>query len=349
MATLVEREQPRHGWRAWVAHVRAMVRRYNAARGNQLAGAMTYFGFLSLFPLIAIAFAVVGYLVRVYPDARAELEALLQENLPGLVGPGGIDVGEIAAGGEARVAAGLGGAAGLLYSGLGWIESLRQSLRTVWAVAPDDRNIVIRKATDLLVLVALGGTVLLTTAVSSVATASTSSVLDLLGLSSGRAASVLLQVLAVVLVIVANTVVLTVVFTRLPGHRLPWRNTWTGALLGAVGIEVLKQVATLLLTGTSTNPVYGAFAGVVTVLVWINTVSRVVVYAAAWSVTGPVPTVEADVAAHGERLDADAAAAAERAREEHDDGAVVPLDTDHRTTAGEVGLTTTGIDRKESG
>ena len=40
--------------------------------GDQLAGAITYFGFLSFFPLLALGFSVVGYISYVYPSAQAE-------------------------------------------------------------------------------------------------------------------------------------------------------------------------------------------------------------------------------------------------------------------------------------
>ena len=329
--------------RPWIDHAVRTVTHYIQSQGNQLAGAMTYFAFLSLFPLIAIAFAVTGTILGFYPEAQDQLETALEDNLPGLTGPDGIDVEAIAEAGSARLSAGIIGALGLLYSGLGFIDALRRSLRTMWAVAPVQRNLALTKLVDVVALVTLGATFLVTTATSSLATSATTWVLDQLGLQSGGFVEVLLQVVAVLLAVGANTVILIVVFARLPGHKLPWRNVWTGALLGAIGVEILKQLAALILGTTSSNPVYGTFAGIVTVLVWINLVSRVVMYAAAWSVTGPVPTVEAEVAASGEVLDTGAADAAERAREEHPDDAEVPLDRPHRTTAGDVPLTTTGI------
>ncbi|HEY3562118.1 MAG TPA: hypothetical protein VGL05_31840, partial [Kribbella sp.] len=42
-------------WRAW--------KRYGDRRGNRLAGATSFFGFLSLFPLIVLAAAITGPLL----------------------------------------------------------------------------------------------------------------------------------------------------------------------------------------------------------------------------------------------------------------------------------------------
>ncbi len=329
-------------------HAVSTVEHYDTLQGATLAGAITYFGFLSLFPLIALAYLALSWVARLDPGAQDLFTAWLTQNLPGLAGPDGIDLDAIATGATSGVGVGLGGVAGLVYSGIGCLDALRTALRRMWAVAPEDDGVLRQGVTDLLLLVLLGTTVLVATAASAVTTASTAWVLDLLGLAASRASALGVQALAVALPVLADFAVLLVVFGRLPRHAMPWRNTWTGALLGAVGVEVLKQLATVLLAGTSSDPVYGAFAGLVTVLVWINLVSRVVVYAAAWVVTGPVPTVEAEVGARGETLDAAAADAVEEARRgAGSDRVGAPVARPHVTTAGSVGLTTTGIDRSE--
>ncbi len=329
----------------WLDHVVRMHQHYSKARGNHLAGAITYFGFLSMFPLIAIGFAVLSYITRYYPEARAQVEQALSENLPGLVGPGPnqINVNDIANSGAARVSAGIAGILGLLYAGLGWLDALREALRQMWAVEPGGGNIVVRKIIDLFVLALLGGTLLLTTASSSLAAALTTEALDLVGLGGGGAAAALLKVVAVLFAVFANTLLLTIIFARLPGHRLPWKNLLTGALLGAVGIEILKFVGTRLLAGTTGNPVYGTFAVIVGLLVWFNFISRVVMYAAAWCVVGPVPTLEAQLAAEGETLDEEEAEAATEARRRRGDDERVPVSERYKTSAGEVPVTTSGI------
>ena len=53
----------------WLDHLLRANDRNTEVYGSRLAGAITYFAFLSLFPMIAVAFAVLGYVVDVYPDA----------------------------------------------------------------------------------------------------------------------------------------------------------------------------------------------------------------------------------------------------------------------------------------
>ena len=46
---------------------------YGATKASQQAGAVTYFGFLSVFPVLALAFFVVGWVAKVFPDAQDTL------------------------------------------------------------------------------------------------------------------------------------------------------------------------------------------------------------------------------------------------------------------------------------
>ena len=51
--------------------------------------AITYFGFLSFFPLLALAFSVVGYISVVYPGAQDDVHhGAVEDAFPSLVGSG---------------------------------------------------------------------------------------------------------------------------------------------------------------------------------------------------------------------------------------------------------------------
>ena len=67
----------------------------------------------------------------------------------------------------------------------------------------------------------------------------------------------------------------------------PFRRVLRGALLAAVLFEVLKRVGAIYIDRTTENPLYGIFAVVVGLLVWINLVSRLFLLCAAWTVTAP--------------------------------------------------------------
>ena len=63
-----------------------MVAHYGSVNGNGQAGAVTYFGFLSFFPILALGFFVVGQLARIYPAIQEQMAAEIDKLLPGVVG-----------------------------------------------------------------------------------------------------------------------------------------------------------------------------------------------------------------------------------------------------------------------
>ncbi len=69
--------------RPLVDHAVRTQRHYGGVGGSQQAGAVTYFAFLSFFPIMALAFFVIGYVSQVYPDAKDTLrEAIGQAGRP---------------------------------------------------------------------------------------------------------------------------------------------------------------------------------------------------------------------------------------------------------------------------
>src|SRR6201999_4536376 len=128
---------------------------------------------LSFFPLVALEFAALGFVVEWYPQIYGDLRRGISRALPGLVGdqPGQVDVGKIA---DARDSAGVIGLIGLVWAGTGWIDALREALRRVWGHgAGDDANLVLRRLRDLAVLGVLGGAMLTSVGLSAVGTIAT--------------------------------------------------------------------------------------------------------------------------------------------------------------------------------
>ncbi|WP_447647021.1 YhjD/YihY/BrkB family envelope integrity protein [Nocardioides zeae] len=65
-----------------------MQQHYGSVKGNSQAGAVTFFGFLSFFPLLALAFFVIGWIAKVYPDAQQQLVDAITSIFPGMIGSG---------------------------------------------------------------------------------------------------------------------------------------------------------------------------------------------------------------------------------------------------------------------
>jgi membrane protein len=270
----------------WLDHTVRAYDRNSEVLGNRLAAATTYFGFLSFFPLLALAFALVGYLSDFYPSVQDEVTKAIEEAFPNLIGPepGQIDLQDVI---DAKTSAGIIGLVGLLYAGLGWLDALRDSLRRVYGVEDIKIGWVKKKLVDVLVLALLGLSFLVSLVVSSLATSATTYSLDLVGLEDSAVASVLLKLLSVALALALDVVIFAILLSRLSGARLPWKQVRSGAVLAAVGFEVLKLGATFLLGRTTDNPLYATFGVIVGLLVWIYLNSQLLMFAAAWTATRP--------------------------------------------------------------
>lgn len=278
--------------RPFVDHLIRMVGHYGNVHGSQQAGAVTFFGFLSFFPILALGFAVVGFLPRIYEGAHFETDLVdaINSVLPGLVtqDPDQSDklyLPDIQDAAPSILSIGL---PILLYTGLGWLSAMREGLVVVFQEPKGELpNFVIGKLRDLASLATIGLTLVVAVAVAGLVKGFSDDILGSMGLGDSVVAEVLLWALTVVVGLAANSLLFFSLFKLLAGPSLPNRALWSGALLGAVGFEALKQLSTYLLASTQSSPATQAFGIALILVVWINYFSRVVLYAGAWAYTSP--------------------------------------------------------------
>lgn len=268
--------------RPGVAHVLRMVQHYGSSQGNLHAGAVSYFAFLSFFPLLALTFFAVGVISQVYPDIDGQVRRGVEELFPGLVGGG---EGQISLD-QVQDFSGIVGALGLigvLYTGLGFVQVLREALTATFAQSLPTVSFVKVKLMDLLGLVTVGGTLLLSVVVGSGVTRFSSGLLELLGL--GEELRLVLVALGVLVALAINTVLFFVMFKQLARAVVPARSLWSGAVLGAVGFELIKQLSAQVISLTKGNPAFQAFGIALTLIVVFNYFARLTLYSASWAYT----------------------------------------------------------------
>lgn len=268
-----------------VDHLVRMQEHYSAVKAGRQAGAVTYFGFLSFFPILALAFFAVGLVSRVYGDARQDLADALNTVMPGLIGT---DEGQATLQQIERAASTVGiiGAVVLLYTGLGWLSAMRDALTTVFETPPERQpGFVAAKLRDLLVLLIIGSVLFVSVVVAGLVGGFSNDVVDWLDL--GVDLGWLVRLLTVAIGVGADLLLFFLVFRLLGRTRAPRSALWQGALLGALAFEVLKQLSTLLLQATQGSVAFQAFGIALIVLVWINYFSRIVLYAASFAHTAP--------------------------------------------------------------
>jgi membrane protein len=182
---------------------------------------------------------------------------------------------------------------GLPIAGWFWIDALRSSIRAIWRLPEYPGTLFVRVLIDMLVLAGLG----LLLAASLAVVFSTTAVAGQLVTAADvdpAPARWLLGTLGFVLGIGLNTLLSIAVLTGLPRLRMPLRRVLGPALFVAAGLELLKTLGRLYVHRTETNATYLVVAGAVGLLVFLNAVNQLILFAAtlaATSTTGKVTDV----------------------------------------------------------
>jgi membrane protein len=242
----------------------AVVKKYGDDEGGRQAALITYYGFLSIFPLLLLGVAVLSRVLADHPDLRQQLiKAIVPQALQSTVehSLATLPTSTI------PFAAGL---IGLLFSGTGVVFSAYQTLNHVAAVRYRFRaGFLSRYVRVLVVLAMLLAGALATGALTVVATALPGEP----GLERGVA------VLGSALVVFA---VLLFGAKLLLARPAPVRALWPGAILGAAAVTVVLNAGTPLLAGlvAKAGPVYGSFATVAGMFALLYLAGQALVYAA---------------------------------------------------------------------
>jgi membrane protein len=268
---LVARLMETHAWRSYETLERV--------HWSRLAAAITFLSFLALFPLIAVGAAISAALLS--DEQLGKIKDKLAEQVPGISDQLGID-SLVADAGTVGVVAG----ALLLFTGIGWIGSMRDCLRAVWERDDvDEGNPVVRRLKDAGLLFGLGGAALVTLAASAVASTAIGWTADRLGIPGNGVGGLLLRAAAVGVAVFADFLILLYLLTLLPGVEPPRRRLIVAGLAGAVGFELLKLLLGSYMRDVATKSMYGAFGVPIALLLWINFSAKLLLVCAAWTAT----------------------------------------------------------------
>lgn len=261
-------------------HLIRAAKRYQSDAGDRLAASVTYYWFLSLFPILLLVVAILGYALG--DDAEQRVVDGIGDQLPeGLAS----ELGQTLT--NAKGPAGVIGLFGLLYAGLGWVDALREAIRTMWHQNIKAGNFIVKKLKDVVILLGLFGVIASSVFVTGFVTGFSDEVLDILGVESTGAATAFTRLAGYALALTADTMLFLYLFTRLSRVKSGIRSVLPGALFGAVGFEILKVLGGIYVARTTQRgeATYGAFAVVVGLLLFLFLLSRLILFAAAFAVT----------------------------------------------------------------
>jgi membrane protein len=234
----------------------AVIRKYFDDGGPREAALITYYGFLSLFPILLLGVAAVSQVLARRPELRQEMIAAI---VPPALQPG---IESSMAALSSSYTALVFGVCGLIFSGTGVGLSAYETLNHLAHVPIRERAGLVRlylRATASLAVILAGAVT-----VGALTVAAFAAPVALLG-SWAIAAVVLLAVTRILLM-----------------RPAPMRSLWPAAVIGAAGITGLLNLGALVLPDLvrRAGRVYGAFATVAGVFTLLYLLSNLLVLAA---------------------------------------------------------------------
>ena len=238
-------------------------RRYGQVHGNYLAGAISMAAFLAIFPLLLVALAVAGFVSHAHGDIAPGVISHL-----GLNGQAAREITNALHTAErSRRAASAIGLVGLLWSGLGVVGAMQYAYDQVWRV--HERGL----EDKLYGLAWLAGAVFV-----FAASAAVTALLAFL--------PEFLSPIALLVALATNVALWWWTAKILLNRDVGWRPLLPGAVLGGVGLEVLKAVGGFYVPRlvSQSSQLYGSIGIVFAILAWLLLLGQLVVYSATLNV-----------------------------------------------------------------
>jgi membrane protein len=242
----------------------AVIKKYGDDDGGREAALITYYGFLSIFPLLLLGVAVLSRVLAGDPELRQRLITAIVP--PALQSTVENSVATLPTSTIPFIV----GLIGLLLSGTGVVFSASQTLNHVAAVPRRLRagfvsryiRVFVMLATLLLAALAVGALTVVVTALPRLPEAE-------------RAVAVLGSAMVIFAVLLLGARLLL-------ARPAPVRALWPAAVLGAAAVTLVLNLGAPLLARlvTKAGPVYGSFATVAGMFALLYLVSQALVYSA---------------------------------------------------------------------
>jgi YihY family inner membrane protein len=249
-----------------VAFAVGVFKKFGDDRGGSLAALLTFYGFLSLFPLLLLLVTILGFfsgsehsfVQRVEHSAFSQFPVVgtkLSTNIHGLQGRSvfGLVVGILF----------------VLWGSQGALQTAQYAQAEIWNIPGVNRpNFWARLGRTGLMMLVLGLFLLVSTVLAGLVTIGHHGAWAVVG--------------AVVVSLVVNVGLFVVAFRLLTPKQIPWSDMVPGAIVGAAGGTALQYVGGVLVEHSlrNTSKEYGTFALVLGLISFLFLAAQVTLYAA---------------------------------------------------------------------
>jgi len=253
--------QKRHRFPAFAY---AVIKKYGEDESGKQAALLTYYGFLSLFPLLLVLTTVASQFLGNHPELHKEIIKSVASYFPVLGSQLSQHISSIHKNGLALIV----GIVFTLYGARGVADAFRNSVQNIWKVPKDQRPGFPKTVLNSLFIILVGGVGFLL-----------ASIITGLAATAGHGLAFRLLSIAV------DLFILFWLFTFLLNSCLPKhisvKDTSSGALSAAIGVIVLQALGGYLLRLQLKNldALYSYFAIALGLLFWIYLQSQLLHYA----------------------------------------------------------------------
>lgn len=242
----------------WLGFPLAVTYKFFEDQGPYLAALITYYGFVSLFPLLLLLASGLGFVLQDNSDLQQRILDSALNQFP-VIRDELTDPAALRGSGLAVLIGGL----LAIYGALGVAQAVQNAMNVAWSVPRNHRPNPLRARLRSLSLIATAGLAVLSTTVLSVIGGSSAADDRVLGGWIPR--------LVTLTAIAVNAAIFVVVFRLSTARPLGVRTVLPGAVLAAVIWQALQLFGTVYVANVVQNSgtTYGVFAVVLGLLAWI--------------------------------------------------------------------------------
>ncbi len=236
----------------------ATVKKFGEDSTANLAAAIAFWAFFSLFPLLLASVTLLSFVLP--EEDRTRVLTEVSEYIP-LLDVSGI---QGISGSWFALIVGLGTA---LWSGMAVVKVTQVAFNTVWEVPAFARpKIVEQLKRGSLTLVTIGGGLLAS--------------IILMGLLTGSELGPIGRTLGIVAAVGVDVGLFLLAFRMLTDRQISFRDVLPGAVLTGVAFWILQTISSVIITRhlSSAESTYGSFATVITILWWFYLQAQITLF-----------------------------------------------------------------------
>ncbi len=244
---------------AWAGFPLAIVYKLFDDRAPYLAALVTYYAFVSLFPLLLLTVSAAGFFLDSRPDLRHRVVEAIVADLPGL----GTQLRDNITGFHGSGLALALGVVGTLYGALGAMQAAQTAFNQIYGVPRNEQpNPLYSRLRSVGLVGLLGAAVLMSTAIASFV-ATTNRLAAQLGPG--------LRIAGYGISFALNVTLFTAAFQLLTARDLRVRNVLTGGVIAGASWELLQTVGSRYVAREVSHgaSLYGVFGVVLATIAWI--------------------------------------------------------------------------------